>query len=69
MKILGFDIGGTKCAVICAEWDGEHIELTAKKSCPTDLTIAPDEMTDRLITMADSILDAKPDAIGISCGA
>lgn len=68
MKILGFDIGGTKCAVICAEWDVEHIELTAKKSCPTDLTIAPDEMTDRLITMADSILDAKPDAIGISCG-
>lgn len=68
MKILGFDIGGTKSAVICAEWDGEHIELRAKETCPTDLTLAPAEMIDRLISMADSILDGAPEAIGISCG-
>ena len=27
MYVLGFDIGGTKCAVITAKWDGENIEL------------------------------------------
>ena len=29
--ILGFDIGGTKCAVIKAKADGENIELLDKK--------------------------------------
>ena len=30
MYVLGFDIGGTKCAVITAEWDGENITLFKK---------------------------------------
>ena len=28
MYVLGFDIGGTKCAVITAEWSGEEIKIT-----------------------------------------
>ena len=68
MYILGFDIGGTKCAVITAEYSGGDITLIKKKRCDTDLTVSPLEMLDRLITLADSILDKKPDAIGISCG-
>lgn len=32
MYILGFDIGGTKCAVMTAEWDGKNITLQKKKS-------------------------------------
>ena len=68
MLLLGFDIGGTKCAVVTANWDGEHIELLKKEKCPTDLTVPPEEMLERLMKMADGILDAKPDAIGISCG-
>ena len=27
MYVLGFDIGGTKCAVITAEWSGEEIKI------------------------------------------
>ena len=68
MYILGFDIGGTKCAVVTAEWNGEDITLLKKESCPTDLSISPEEMIDRLVKMADGILTDKPDAVGISCG-
>lgn len=68
MYILGFDIGGTKCAVTTAEWDGCKIVLLNKTSCPTDLTISPESMIDQLIKLADEILIQKPDKIGISCG-
>ncbi len=68
MKILGFDIGGTKCAVITAEWDDSNITLLKKEKCETDKSLSPYEIIDKLISLADSILDSKPDAIGISCG-
>jgi len=68
MYILGLDIGGTKCAVSTARWDGRRIELLEKASCPTDLTIAPEAMLDRLMDLADSVLTQQPDKIGISCG-
>ena len=31
MYILGFDIGGTKCAVMTALWDGNEIKLEKKQ--------------------------------------
>jgi glucokinase len=68
MFILGFDIGGTKCAVMTAEYENGNIKLLKKEKCPTDRSITPTEMIDRLIKMADSIIDKKPEAIGISCG-
>lgn len=68
MIILGFDIGGTKCAVVTAEWDGENVTILKKKKCPTDLTVTPEEMINRLIKMADGIITEKIDLIGISCG-
>ena len=68
MYVLGFDIGGTKCAVVTALVDGGEITLLKKEKCSTDLAISPEEMIARLIVMADSILDHAPDAIGISCG-
>ena len=68
MYILGFDIGGTKCAVITAKWDSNNITMLKKEKCPTDLSISPEEMIEKLITMADDILEKKPDTIGISCG-
>lgn len=68
INILGFDIGGTKCAVITADWDGNNINLLKKVKCSTDLNLTPVEMIDKLIDMADNILDVKPDAIGICCG-
>ena len=68
MKILAFDIGGTKCAVTTALWDENHIELLRTERIPTDLQITPEKMIQKLILLADSIADGKPDAIGISCG-
>jgi glucokinase len=68
MNILAFDIGSTKCAVITARWDDESITLLKKEKCTTDLSVSPKEMIEKLITLADDLLEQKPDAIGISCG-
>lgn len=68
MYILGFDIGGTKCAVSTALWDGEKVTLLRKEKCPTDLSVSPEQMIAKLISMADGILEGKPDSIGISSG-
>lgn len=68
MYILGFDIGGTKCAVSTALWDGEKVTLLRKEKCPTDLSVSPEQMIDKLISLADGILEGKPDSIGISSG-
>lgn len=68
MLVLGFDIGGTKCAVITAEVENGDIRILRKEKCDTLLSISPEEMISKLIAMADSILPATPDAIGISCG-
>ena len=67
--VLGFDIGGTKCAVITAETDGDNIRFTGKEKIPTELDIAPEEMIKKLIGLADGMLGGKrPEKIGISCG-
>lgn len=68
MYLLGLDIGGTKCAAVTAGWDGKEICLLKKQKCPTDLSVSPEAMLDRLFGMAERILSGKPDAIGISCG-
>lgn len=66
--LLGFDIGGTKCAVITANYDGNQIQLLDKRKIDTDLSIAPEAMIDQLIALADEILPETPTSIGISCG-
>ena len=68
MYLLGFDIGGTKCAAITAEWNNGRIAIKARASVPTDHTISGEEMAKRLFTLADGILERRPDGIGISCG-
>lgn len=68
MYILGIDIGGTKCSVITAEYSGGNITLLKKEKCATDLKITPEAMLEKLISLAEGILQKKPDAIGISCG-
>jgi len=68
MSILGFDIGGTKCAAVTASWDGERIELLKKEAIPTDREAGPCVMIERLFSLAEGILEGKPDSIGISCG-
>ena len=68
MYLLGFDIGGTKCAVITARYAGGELAIVGRDSIPTDRSVSPYEMIDRLVTIADRILEEKPCAIGISCG-
>lgn len=68
MYILGLDIGGTKCAAVTGNWDGENIALLEKRTVSTDHGISAEEMLTRVFGIADEILTKKPDAIGISCG-
>lgn len=66
---LGFDIGGTKCAVITAKQNGQDIELIDKKKCNTDLFIPPEKMIEQLIEMADCLSgNERIEGVGISCG-
>ena len=65
--MIGFDIGGTKCAVcIGQEVDGD-LQILDKKSILTDHTISPYEMIDRMCALAETMTDTI-DCIGISCG-
>ena len=68
MYILGFDIGGTKCAAVSALWDGSELTLLEKVRLDTDTSIPPCEMIGRLMAAADTVLDRTPDCIGISSG-
>lgn len=67
--ILGFDIGGTKCAVITADVKDGKIEITKKEKVSTDLSIPPEKMIEQLISIADKMTNnQKISSIGISCG-
>ncbi len=71
--LLGFDIGGTKCAVVLGEKSGDgNIKLIDKTVLPTDQAV--DDMIESLFISAELILKKngmKKEAlhgIGISCG-
>lgn len=64
---IGFDIGGTKCGVCIGKEGKGTVELLNKKVIPTDLSVSPYEMIDRMYSVAKSMLD-DVDVVGISCG-
>jgi len=72
--LLGFDIGGTKCAVILGKADdaNEAMHIIDKAVTPTNRTVY--EMIELLFTMAESMLQKNRmqnealQGIGISCG-
>lgn len=67
--LLGFDIGGTKCAVVSARETNGNIELLDKKAIPTDLSVSPETMIERLVDLADEMIGKEEvSAVGISCG-
>ncbi len=66
MNLLGFDIGGTKCAVIYGQGDADNVEIIEKIAMPTDLGIAPEAMIQKLIDAAEKF--PAPDYTGVSCG-
>lgn len=70
---VGFDIGGTKCAVVLGELSGNgEIRITDKQVIPTNLTVY--EMIEWLFTTAEQLLVKnrltvdQVEGIGISCG-
>lgn len=65
--MIGFDIGGTKCAVcIGKEIDGK-LQIVDKRIIPTDHTISPYEMIERMCVLAEEMTN-EIEHIGISCG-
>jgi glucokinase len=70
--LLGFDIGGTKCAVILGKKDKEQIDIIDKQIVPTDKPAYG--MIEILFSTAESLLQKhsisnnKIEGIGISCG-
>lgn len=61
MNYLGFDIGGTKCAVILGNEEGD---VLFRQAIPTG---APKDTLEQLLAIAEG-LDAGPVSAGISCG-
>ena len=70
--LLGFDIGGTKCAIILGERKEDTISIHTKKVLSTDRP--PYEMIEILFVEAENLLADKRillediEGIGISCG-
>ncbi len=65
--MIGFDIGGTKCAVSIGEENNGIMEIKNKMVVPTDHSISAYEMIDILCDMASQMTD-NFSRIGISCG-
>ncbi|MGC4035196.1 MAG: ROK family protein [Chitinophagaceae bacterium] len=70
--LLGFDIGGTKCAVILGKESSHDIAIIDKRVLPTDKPVY--EMIELLFKTAEALLKRKNitvdeiSSIGISCG-
>lgn len=65
--MIGFDIGGSKCAVCLGREVDGHLEILNKRIVPTDHSISPYEMIERMCKLAKEMTDTI-DCIGISCG-
>lgn len=66
-RIIGFDIGGTKCAVCVGKEDEGELHILDKKVILTDHSISPYQMIERMCELADT-MEKSPKCIGISCG-
>lgn len=70
--LLGFDIGGTKCAVVIGKLKGEDIEIIDKEAMLTDRPVYG--MIELLFSVAENLLSrhelsaSRLSGIGISCG-
>ena len=65
--MIGFDIGGTKCAVCIGEERDGILQILDKRSIPTDHSVSPYEMINRMCLLAEEMTN-EFDCIGISCG-
>ncbi len=68
-NLLGFDIGGTKCAVILGQAEEEHVRIIARTAFSTPA--GPEAALAKLEEVARQLLSegsCRPDGLGISCG-
>lgn len=65
--MIGFDIGGTKCAVSVGKEIYGVMHILNKKAIPTDHSISGYEMIDKMCALAEGMTDDFS-RIGISCG-
>lgn len=74
LKILGIDIGGTKCAVLLASCHDGDVTFLDKKAFPTDHEAGVEFMIQKLIDESKAILarnylkNTDIAAVGINCG-
>ena len=67
MRYVGFDVGGTKCAVTVAHVEDGRVEILKKQAFSTPSSWQ--EAVERLFVCAEEMLDEQPiDACGFSCG-
>ena len=65
--MIGFDIGGTKCAVCIGKEENGQMIVENKRVIPTDLSVSAYEMIDRMCALAEE-MTSDLSVIGISCG-
>ena len=67
MKLLGFDIGGTKCAVCVGETADDGVRVLSRRQIDTPPSWR--DAVEELFSAGEALLDgARPDACGFSCG-
>ena len=71
---LGFDIGGTKCAVVLGRYENEIMTIADKKAFPTEVEKGYEYSVNNIFVSAKELLEKNSlkcediKAIGISCG-
>lgn len=65
--MIGFDIGGTKCAVSVGCETADGLQIADKRIFATDHAVSPDEVIGQMCRLAEEMTDDFS-AIGISCG-
>ena len=70
-KLLGIDIGGTKCAVLHGEYNGENLQVTAKEVFETGRYHDPMSALEKMAEIIQKTAGDKLcsyEGLGISCG-
>ena len=65
--MIGFVIGGTKCAGCIGEIENDEMKIVNKKTVPTNYSITPYEMIDKMCELAENMTNNFQNT-GISCG-
>ena len=69
LKLIGIDVGGTKCAVTAGTAEGNNLEILDKKGFATDISKTADQMMEQFYEILDEFIPKYgADVIGISCG-